>query len=948
MLKSRVQLKAKKSKAPKRVVLKASYKARVDETKYDELFKDGEVNYFEKENPSSYTVNTFNRHLDAFLALNSRARDLWRHDPQIKRKLYKDVKKEFEDYVEYRNLIKREKEAELSKEVPKAIKDVITKVNNAIIKIYDEVKKVVAKFTALDKDIDKVYATAINRAEIDDAVQKSRQLKADFTKELEAYLTVMRRENEKLNKAEQLDLTDKYKSLVEDSKQRMLHLVGYIDSINTYLDNTLEKNRNEATKRVEVIEATEKARQDEIEKLRLEAARKKAEDEQKKKEEAQRKLEEAQRQKAEEQRKREEEQRKKKAAKELEDNLQYLYEKLGDIEQLISELSDYATEIQDQYDKSTQRIDDEIALTSMGVVTKAKREHEDVLRAQRRLLEKDYTNKANQAQTSLKQLQGTKVQIEEEYKKLSGRDISTHIPAAQGNGLQRRKAQRLKKGRGRRVKVGKSRDFFFEGQGILGDIAKRVKNVFTNTYSPDTEKALKKYADYQIEECVIWRVPVQSYLQKFLGAITFGEFQKNIYANGFDSVYHLYINMKLMNPSSGDVKYVSTEKIPNIRFNERKDLKEERKGAEPVMFVLTSPVMFKDVIEEAMRVLGPNYHRYTTDLWNCQSYILTLVDAMFKLDGQSTPAEIRNFIYQDPKLLFANLGKTAKLSNAITSIGHFFGRIVGHGRKLSKHKQKQLVYAVNAINQMHGAGFLDSISKYANKGVDLYNQHKDKVEKAINFIKDNKTLIKSGLKILDNATGLPLDKYVSPLIQKLEAEKLHQLVNKVKKGGSVSSVLKLAQSGLYEIPEVGPVIRLIAENAESIVNKLFGIKSRLLPSAQAKLAGVDLYEWDREFSPEELQYFGYDWITPEDQELFKQYRDKFIKDGYVPNYNKKYTQWLKDVGILGKNETTDQALQNGNPDYKRFNSVIGALTNAHEEIGNINSKLYQARLKGEA
>lgn len=163
-----------------------------------------------------------------------------------------------------------------------------------------------------------------------------------------------------------------------------------------------------------------------------------------------------------------------------------------------------------------------------------------------------------------------------------------------------------------------------------------------------------------------------------------------------------------------------------------------------------------------------------------------------------------------------------------------------------------------------------------------------------------------------------------------------------------SSGIQLLQKQLYKIPGVGKVLQVVGDNAESGIMKalsLFGYKPKTSYSILAKEQGIDVFEWNRDFTPDELHIFGYDWITPQDQALFRAYSSEFPQTGgYISNYQAKLTSWLQKYNILAKNQTIDQALSSQYPPYIRFNSVLNALTNAHGELANVNSILYQKGL----
>lgn len=156
-----------------------------------------------------------------------------------------------------------------------------------------------------------------------------------------------------------------------------------------------------------------------------------------------------------------------------------------------------------------------------------------------------------------------------------------------------------------------------------------------------------------------------------------------------------------------------------------------------------------------------------------------------------------------------------------------------------------------------------------------------------------------------------------------------------------TKILGNVENGLYRIPVVGKVLKQVGDHAVEIINKVFNIHSKLLPSAMLKEQGIDLYEWNRTLSDDELHFFGHDTITPEDQELFQSYTSSKAFTAHDNTYFKKYNDWLHSVGILPPNLTSDIALQMKYQPYMHWLSIQSALTDAHEQLGSINVKIYE-------
>jgi len=143
----------------------------------------------------------------------------------------------------------------------------------------------------------------------------------------------------------------------------------------------------------------------------------------------------------------------------------------------------------------------------------------------------------------------------------------------------------------------------------------------------------------------------------------------------YDDVFHLYTIIKLEN--NGKTVYIRIEKQPNIVIAEQKNFLPVEKGGEMLHVVLDRPVLFANVLNIAKETMGDEYYKYSNPYNNCQTFIFNLVSAMYKLNNQTLPENLLNFILQNVE--DAVKGTTRNVSNFVTNLGHFFGRIMGHG-----------------------------------------------------------------------------------------------------------------------------------------------------------------------------------------------------------------------------------------------------------------------------
>lgn len=211
---------------------------------------------------------------------------------------------------------------------------------------------------------------------------------------------------------------------------------------------------------------------------------------------------------------------------------------------------------------------------------------------------------------------------------------------------------------------------------IGGDFFKNLGNVFTNKFSPTIENAVKKYGQWFITRGIIYRAPVQKFAKTILNTLTLGQFESNV-KNNFDEVFHLYVIFEFI---GGTTKYFLMEKTPNWVFEERKNLATGEKDYQAMPFHLAHPVKFEDVINGSKSQLGSEFPRYNPVSNNCQTAVLSLMNACYSLTNMQTPPEIVQFIYQDPNLLFKDISQGVKtIAKSTTDLAHILNRAIGRG-----------------------------------------------------------------------------------------------------------------------------------------------------------------------------------------------------------------------------------------------------------------------------
>lgn len=217
--------------------------------------------------------------------------------------------------------------------------------------------------------------------------------------------------------------------------------------------------------------------------------------------------------------------------------------------------------------------------------------------------------------------------------------------------------------------------------GSIGDIFRRIKNVFTNETSIETEQTLKKYGDYRVNRFRIHRNPIQSALKSILNALTLGKFKRE--TAHYDDVYHLFCVFELV-PKVGKKVYMLTEKRPAINWSHKTDLMGARhyithaqsmNGLYPAMRdgINPSGKTLSQMVQYYINKHPNNWWKYDPVHMNCQEYIQGL------LHGIDVTWE-DEFIKQDIDNAVTPLAH--EVAKGVTDVGAFFSRIFGAGEPL--------------------------------------------------------------------------------------------------------------------------------------------------------------------------------------------------------------------------------------------------------------------------
>lgn len=273
---------------------------------------------------------------------------------------------------------------------------------------------------------------------------------------------------------------------------------------------------------------------------------------------------------------------------------------------------------------------------------------------------------------------------------------------------------------------------------VVKGVSKAVKDVSAyqnavlngrDDYPPKCRKILKDNGDAIITEMKIKRTPVPSILTSALSGLSFGQFGKNQKDAGYDTLFHLFLEMRTVN---GRRLQVEKNEVINMDIDPPERPNTEMRTVKNVPQGMT----FQQIMDNTQQKQGGKYFLYSSRDNNCQDYILAVLES-----NGCGDAEDYAFVKQDTKKLYDNLSGLRKISNTLTDLG---GRAnvamngVGVGGNgdlihidLNSHNGKNY-----KMGEGLGDGLGDGFEKYIVQSV-VFDKDKWDVKSAKKWLKEN-------------------------------------------------------------------------------------------------------------------------------------------------------------------------------------------------------------------
>lgn len=225
------------------------------------------------------------------------------------------------------------------------------------------------------------------------------------------------------------------------------------------------------------------------------------------------------------------------------------------------------------------------------------------------------------------------------------------------------------------------KDMYLDGDGFFSDFFNKVKDVAKGVISrvkgvskgirkelqPKARSLMDTYGDYIITNIFIRRKPIFDVLDKVLNILSLGKLAEAKAKYNYDKLFHLSMVFAVRPPDrpsgSGGAAYIKVEKneVPDFEVYNYKQV-----ISQPYMqFGVPCCITLREAIENAHKLMGPNFYTYDAFTNNCQVFIASIL----KANGLLTQ-NLNDFIMQDTEGILKQLPSYIQpLARKITDIG---------------------------------------------------------------------------------------------------------------------------------------------------------------------------------------------------------------------------------------------------------------------------------------
>jgi hypothetical protein len=217
-------------------------------------------------------------------------------------------------------------------------------------------------------------------------------------------------------------------------------------------------------------------------------------------------------------------------------------------------------------------------------------------------------------------------------------------------------------------------DLWDSGKRFVEKAVERVKqtgesivNVFQGKaprldFSPSVRRVIEEYGNRPITRMFVRRDPIQSAIDTALNFISIGSWSSLKKKYGYDTFYHLQLEVAVRVSDSDDVnKRIVIQKNEVIDVSPAQPVTEK---TESVSVPISEGHTINSLLNNAKQILGDNFYYYSAFNNNCQDF----VSALLRGSGLMT-RQLEAFVKQPVDQLVKSIPITERIARGITDLG---------------------------------------------------------------------------------------------------------------------------------------------------------------------------------------------------------------------------------------------------------------------------------------
>jgi hypothetical protein len=180
---------------------------------------------------------------------------------------------------------------------------------------------------------------------------------------------------------------------------------------------------------------------------------------------------------------------------------------------------------------------------------------------------------------------------------------------------------------------------------------------------PEVANFIMKYSNYTVVNIDVCKTPVVSTIKLLMNVLSGGELQSRMKEKNIPELFHLFMNITLLNFENGDMVQFRIEKDEVVKINKIR----ENQVANCLHVNLNKEIKFIDFINNAIKIhpqlCKSPFWIYDSAKANCQIFVQSFI---YGNDLDTDELEI--FINQNAEKLLEGLGLAKNVSRKITDL----------------------------------------------------------------------------------------------------------------------------------------------------------------------------------------------------------------------------------------------------------------------------------------